>query len=241
MTNEEFIALGEEKIAAFLKENDAPAQFTAEMLINALTAGHMDTKKIAEYVGKAKEKEEGGGADPAEEALYSFDSTAFVPWKSYNHPTLGKVEIGGQVAYRALTPPVDQVEELLDKQLPFLRQLAGLLPDVGIADVKVERRSAGVWKVEAWIANNGFLPFPTHQGKRCQRPTGAIVTLAGSSVEFLEGKKRTMLQLLAGSGGTEKVSWLLKVPSGERVTVEAMTFSAGGETRTITLTEGGGR
>ncbi|HUU45545.1 MAG TPA: M14 family zinc carboxypeptidase [Acidobacteriota bacterium] len=241
MSNEDFIALGEEKIAEMLKKSGAPAQFTATMVIKGLEAGQMDTKTIAKYMKKSKDKEEGGGADATEEALYAFDSTTFVPWKSYNHPTLGKVEIGGPVAYRTLTPPAGQVVELVDKQLPFVQKLASLLPTVGIKDVKVERKSAGVWKVEAWIANNGFLPFPTHQGKRCQRPLPTIVTLAGSSVEFLEGKERSTLGLLDGSGGTQKLSWLLQVPDGQTVTVEARTFSAGGEKRTITLTEGGGR
>jgi hypothetical protein len=187
------------------------------------------------------EKDDDNGADEAEDALYAFDSTAFIPWTSFDHPTLGTIEIGGQVAYRDLTPPIDQVDTLLDKQLPFLQQLAGMLPQIAIADVQIENRSPSVWKIEAWIVNNGFLPYPTHQGQRSQRPTPVIVTLSGDGLTFLEGKERSAVGLLDGSGGTAKVSYLVQADAGKRLTLEVQSNSAGGEQRTITLTGGSGR
>jgi hypothetical protein len=188
-----------------------------------------------------KEKDDGSGADESQEALYAFDSTAFVPWTPFDHPTHGAVEIGGPIAYRDVTPPIDQVDTLLDKQLPFLRQLAGLLPKIAIEKVEVDNKSPGVWKIEAWIANSGFLPYPTHQGQRCQRPTPAFVTLRGNALTFLEGKERTTVGLLEGSGGTAKVAYLVQAAAGTDLTLEVQSPSAGGEQRTITLTGGSGR
>ena len=52
MSNDEFIALGEEKIDAFLKSSGAPANFKAKMVIDALESGKMDTKKMAEMMKK---------------------------------------------------------------------------------------------------------------------------------------------------------------------------------------------
>ncbi|HVG08490.1 MAG TPA: M14 family metallopeptidase, partial [Thermoanaerobaculia bacterium] len=48
MTSEEFIALGEEKIGAFLKENKAPAQFSAKVVIDYLKGGQVDPKGMVD-------------------------------------------------------------------------------------------------------------------------------------------------------------------------------------------------
>ncbi|MCP5104836.1 MAG: hypothetical protein GY950_15730, partial [bacterium] len=74
MSNEEFLALGKEKIAAFLKSSGAPPNIKAEMIINGLKNGRMTTKRMAGMLkrmggGKTKSK---GGADPKEKALLEF-------------------------------------------------------------------------------------------------------------------------------------------------------------------------
>jgi len=238
MSNEDFIALGKEKIEAFLKANDAPPQFGADMVINALKGGMMNTKRMAAFIRKAAKKKEAGGADETEDALYAFDPEAFVVWQPFDHPTLGKVEIGGKIPYRDLTPPAGAVAELLDKQLPFARTLAGMLPSVAIEKVDVEPVSSGIWRVDAWIANQGFLPYPTHQGNRCKRPTPAVVTLSADADKLLEGKPRIVLGVLEGTSATKKLSWLVRATEGTELTLAAESFSAGRDARTITLDGG---
>ncbi|UCC31622.1 MAG: hypothetical protein JSU86_04960, partial [Phycisphaerales bacterium] len=195
--------------------------------------------KIAEFIRKAQKKEEAGGADETEEALYAFNKDAFVPWQDYDHPTLGTVQIGGKIPYTDLTPPPEAVRELLEKQLPFVRKLSTMLPEVVIEKVEVEPVSSGVWRLNAWVENRGFLPYPTHQGQRCKRPTPVAVTLTGESIKLLEGRERTVLDLLAGSGGVQKTTWLLHAAPGSRVTLETKSFSAGEDKKILTLEEGG--
>ena len=239
MSNEEFIDLGKEKIEAFLKESGAPAQYTAEMIIKALQGGMMTTKKMAEMMRKMKKGEEAGGADETEQALYDFNPDTFIKWQPYDHPTLGQVEIGGKIPYSELAPPADSVEGLLQKQLPFVQELATFLPEIAIEKIEVEEKSPDVWKVDVWVANRGFLPYPTHQGQRCKRPTPTVVNVKGQSMVFLEGRERTILDLLEGSGGVEKASWLLGAKEGSHITIQAHSFSAGSDERTVTLKGGG--
>jgi hypothetical protein len=227
MSNDEFIALGKEKIDAFLKANDAPAQYTADMVIMGLKGGMMDTKKMAEFIRKAKKKDEGGGADETEAALLAFRPEAFVAWTPYLHPTLGEVEIGGMVPYADLAPPHAMLDSLLEKQLPFVRTLAGLLPEIALENVSIQRKAPDVWRVEAWVANNGYLPLPTYQGQRCGRPSPAVVKLEGPGLTLLEGRARQVTGLLPGSGGSQKMTWLLRAPEGTTFTLSAETFSAG--------------
>ena len=238
MSNDEFIELGAEKIDAFLKASGAPPQFTADQVIMALKGGMMDTGKMAEMMRKNKKKEESGGADETEQALFDFNPEAFVTWQEYDHPTLGKVEIGGMKPYATVLPPTDSVSDFISRQLPFIRQLAGLLPGIAIDKINVEKKGAEVWKLEVWVANKGFLPYPTHQGKRCQRPTPTVVTVSGNSMVILEGRERKVLGLLEGSGGTEKAVWLIKASEGTKITVKADGFSAGSDTKAVVLKGG---
>lgn len=238
MSNEEFIEMGEERISGFLKATDAPSHFTAQMVINALQSGMMTTKKIAEFIRKKKEKEEAGGADETEQALFDFSREAFVEWREYDHPTLGTVEIGGKVPYAELAPPADSVRGLLKKQLPFVRELVKLVPSISFETVKVEQRGSDVWKVEAWVANNGFLPYPTYQGERCKRPTPVAVTLHVKQDDLLEGRKRAVSRLLGGSGGTQKTRWLVRAKKGTKVKLTAESFGAGRDEITVTLKGG---
>jgi hypothetical protein len=241
MTNEEFIELGEEKIAAFLKAQDAPPQYSAAMVIGALKGGMFTTGKIAEFIRKGKRKEEADGADEVEQALFDHDPELFVAWQPYDHPTLGPVEIGGMIAHAELAPPPAVADSLVAAQLPFVRELAGFLPRLAVRDLRVERRGDRVWKVEAWVANEGFLPYPTHQGRRCQRPPPATVELAGQDVEFLEGRSRRVLDVLAGSGGVEKTHWIVGAAAGTELELRVLSPSAGNVQRTIRLEAGGTR
>ncbi|MDH3938984.1 MAG: M14 family zinc carboxypeptidase [candidate division Zixibacteria bacterium] len=237
MSTEEVVALGEEKIAAFLKAQDAPEQYTAAMVIKGLEGGMMNPKRMAKMMRKSQKDDDEGGADEKDEALFAFNPDAFVAWQPYSHPTLGEVEIGGMIPMSDITPPSETADEMINKQLPFIRDLAKLTPQLTIKKVKTTRRSADVWHVEAWIANEGFLPYPTHQGKRCQRPAPAVAKISGRPVDFLEGRPRRPLGLLGGSGGVEKVSWLVKAKDGSEVTIEAHSFSAGADKKVVTLKE----
>jgi len=239
MSSDEVIGLGEEKIAAFLKAHEVPEQFTAARVIEGLKAGQMTPKRMAKMLRRSEKDKDEGGADEKDEALYAFDSTAFLAWQPYDHPTLGRVEIGGMKPWSDLAPPPSVAAELIDKQLPFVRDLVGMLPKVNVAKVLTERRSPGVWKVEAWIANDGLLPYPTHQGQRCQRPSPVVATLSGRPIDFLEGRPREVLGLLEGSGGAEKVSWLIKAADGGTVTIEVNGYSAGSVKKQVSLTEVG--
>ncbi len=238
MTNDQFIELGEERIDEFLKANDAPSMYTATMVISALKGGMMDTKKMAKFMRKNKKKDDAGGADEEDEALFAYQPDAFIAWQSYNHPTLGKVEIGGQKPYAQLLPASDEVDSLLSKQLSFVKELAERLPSLSISRTVVEAVSSDVYRLDVWVANNGFLPYPTHQGKRSQRPAPPALTLDENNLTILEGCARKPLGLIDGSGGVEKVTWLLQGVAGSKIKLSLQSLSAGTDELTITLTEG---
>jgi len=178
------------------------------------------------------------GVDETDAALFASDPDAFVPWTPYHHPTLGDVEIGGMKPWAAWTPPADQVELLVEAQLPFVRTLPELLPRITIDSVSVEQSAKGVFRVNAWIVNNGDLPYPTYQGDRTERPEPAVATLEGGKLTFLEGRSRQVLDLLDGHGGVEKVTWLVNGRQGGKATLSVTSPSAGQMRQTVTLAGG---
>jgi len=240
MTSEEFLALGEEKIAAFLKESGAPAQFSAQSLMTMVRNGQMKPEQMASMLKKmpASKTDEKKG-DPKETAQLAFsdkwlEGRGFTPWKSYTHPTLGEVEIGGFTPFSDNTPPCSMVDSLLDLQLPFISELVTKLPRLAITEIKTTDKGGDVFQVEAWVTNEGFLPFPTAMGKRNRAPAPAILILEGEGTEILSGKKRTTLNDL-GSMKSARYVWLVRSAKKGTMTLRLESKQAGSDSERINI------
>jgi hypothetical protein len=219
MSNEEFIALGEEKINAFLKGAGAPQDFNAAMVIKALKGGLMNTKKMAEMLREMPKPKSDEGSDPLEKALLAFSDKelqgkGFIDWKPYRHPTLKEVEIGGFVPYADNTPPAGMIEPLLKGQVPWVFQLAEKLPRLRIAKTENTPLGNGLFRLKVWVENSGYLPFPTAMGSRNERIAPAVITLKGGNYTLLEGFKRTAVKEIGG-GKTKMFSWIIRSQSGQ--------------------------
>lgn len=243
MSNEEFIALGEEKIQGFLKAAGAPPNFKAKQVIDALKGGMMDTKKMAEMMKNMPAPPSKEGADPKEKALLAFsdselDGKGFVNWKTYKHPTLGEVEIGGAVPYVDNTPPADRIKALLQDQIPWVYKVAEKMAHIRLAKTKVEALGAGLYRIKAWVENSSFLPYPTAMGKRNNRILPVIVTLEGKDFKVIEGKKKSLIKTIEGHK-TGQVSWLVLAEKPVKLKITTTTSIAWQDAATIEL--GGSR
>jgi Zinc carboxypeptidase len=239
MTNDEFIALGEEKIDAFLKAAGAPDQFKAKQVIEGLKGGMMDTKKMAEMMRQMPPKPAEGGADPKEKALLAWSDKelggkGFVAWRPFKHPTLGDVEIGGAAPYADSAPPPRMIDGLLKGQMPWVFEVAKGMARVKIQDAKVKALGGGVYEVKAWIENTGGLPYPTAMGRRDTRILPVIVSLGGTGVEIIEGRKRSLVQAV-GAHGVQAVKWIVRAARPVKLELKAETQIAWGDARTLDL------
>jgi hypothetical protein len=240
MSSEEFLALGEEKIAAFLKESGAPAQYSARMVMGIVSGGQMKPAQMAAMMKQmpAPKKDEKKG-DTKETALLAFsdkhmEGKGFVPWTAYKHPTLGDVEIGGFAPFAENTPPASMVDSLLDLHLPYVFELVKRLPKLSIAEVKVTEKGGGVYQLEAWVTNERYLPYPTAMGKRNKIPAPAIMTLEGEGIEILSGKKRTPVNEMGGMKSARYV-WLVRSPKKGTMTIRLESKQAGNDSKQITI------
>ena len=243
MTNDEFVALGEEKIDAFLKSAGAPPQFKAKQLIDGIKAGQMNTKQMAEMMKQMPKPPSEEGTDPKEKALIAWSDKelggkGFVAWKAFKHPTLGDVEIGGAVPYADTTPPAAKIEPLLKGQVPWVFEIAAKMARIKIGKTEVKAIGGGIYAVEVWVENAGYLPYPTAMGRRNNRNLPVIVTLEGKDFTIVEGKKRSLVAALDGYAA-QAVRWLVRAEKPVKAEVKATTRFAWGDAKTLDL--GGAR
>jgi hypothetical protein len=213
MSSDAFVALGEAKIAAFLKEVGAPDNFKATMLIEGVKSGKMTPKQMAAMLRQMPKPKDTSGGDPKMKALVAFSDKemqgkAFAAWKPFKHPQLGDVELGGMVPYADTTPPPAMIASLLEGQVPWVTTLAGKLARMKIVKTDVIAKSATIYEMTVWVQNTGELPFPTAMGKRNQHVGPVVVTVGGAAMTFLSGKKRTMITDLDATRSVKLTWWI---------------------------------
>lgn len=240
MSSDEFLALGEEKINEFLKARGAPAQYNAKMIIGMVRGGQVTPAQMAGMIRQMPApKSDDKKGDPKEMARLAFSDqklagTGFIPWKTYKHPSLGEVEIGGFNPFIDTAPPPAMLDSLLDLQLPYLFELVKRLPRLMLTDLKVTEKGGSVYQVEAWVTNEGSIPFPTAMGKRNKAPAPAVLTLEGTGTEILSGKKRTPINEVGGKKAVRYI-WLVRAPKKNALTLRLESKQAGSDVRQINI------
>jgi hypothetical protein len=163
-----------------------------------------------------------------------LDGTGFVEWQSYDHPTLGPVEIGGFRPGLFQTPPYSMADSLLSRQVPWILHLAGELPDLHILDTRVTDLGSGTYQLEVWIENRSLIPFPTYMGKRNRQPAPAVLVLEGEPVELISGTLRTPVRSVEGSSRV-KLDWVIHTDKRAKINLNLTSRNAGSDQLTINL------
>ena len=239
MTSEEFLALGEEKIAAFIKSSGAPPSIQPAMVIQAVKAGMMTPKKMAEMMKTMPKPKNAEGLDTETEALLAFSDkvlggSGYVTWQPFQHPTLGTVEIGGAAPFATGTPPPVQMLRLLEGQVPWVLTLADKMARIRLAKVEVTALGNGIYRVKAWVENTGYLPYATAMAQRNSQYTPVVLELKGAGVRFLEGRPRSLVRQVAGHGA-ETVTWLVQADRPVSATITATTTTAWGDETSVQI------
>lgn len=179
------------------------------------------------------------GTVKREEALLAYaDNQAglsgFVDWESYDHPTLGSVEIGGFAPYLGTTPPYEWADSLLNLQLPWILELAGELPDLHIYEVLASEKGNGIVQLDIWVENRAFIPFPTSMGSRNRQPAPAVLSLDGNEITILSGYRRTPIPRVAGNSRV-KCTLIIQMEKPGDITLMLESKTAGHDLQTIKI------
>ena len=122
---------------------------------------------------------------------------AFKPWTEFDHPQLGRVEIGGgDVKFLFQNPPVPYLEQELKKHTAFMLRLIKMLPRLRLENISTKKVSEGVFEVSAECANIGYMPtYVFKEALKIKRLRGVSVAISG--VEAI-GESRINLGHLEG-------------------------------------------
>jgi hypothetical protein len=133
-----------------------------------------------------------------------LDGNGFADWAPYEHPELGKVEIGGwKRRFTARNPPVQSLKAELELYVPWMLWLAQISPHVIVQEASSEPIEGDLFKVSAVVENIGYLPTNITQraiDNETAVPVRAIVEVKDS--ELVTGRERTELGHIAGSRNT---------------------------------------
>lgn len=239
MSSDEFLELGEEKLGMFLEEIGAPEQYSAAMVFKMVEGGQLTPERISTMLQQMPAPSDSEGASPEDRALMAFNDqvlngAGYVNWQSYNHPTLGEVEIGGAVPYVRNTPPASMIDSLLKVQVPWVLTLSEKIPKLIILNTEAVDKGAGIWELTIWVQNEHYLPFPTAMGEKNQIPRPAVLTLNAEGLEVLEGLKRTPVGSIGGQE-TKKYRWLVRSPQSNTINVNLESASAWNDRSQVNL------
>ncbi len=212
---------------------------TAARVIDMAKSGRFTPKQLVEMVKNLPATPSAGEPDEKEKALLAWldknpGLKGFVAWTPFDHPKLGKAEIGGFAPYVAETPPPAMIDSLCRLQIPWLLQLTTKLPQIRFLSEEVTSLGAGVCKLDLYVENAGVLPWPTAMGARNRQPAPVIILLEGKEMQFLEGFPRTPLGPLGGNQ-VKKLSWILKADGKQEVTVTLDSPLFGKSMKTIKI------
>jgi hypothetical protein len=184
-----------------------------------------------------------------EEFLQFLDKEAggkwFAPWKPYNHPQLGPVEIGGVVEkYCAQNPPPNLLERELKLKMPWYLYLAELAPRVKIKSAAVTPLDGRAVMVKATIENRGYLATNvTDWAAKVGLAKPVLVTIDPRESVLLDGPAEVRLGHIPGRGTaaeeglysetTRTVSWILKKTGDTAAVTIAVISEKGGRDEKI--------
>lgn len=169
-------------------------------------------------------------------ALEAGNLDGWVPWTTYQHPDFGTVEVGGFRPDLLASPGAAEVGASGEAHGEFVARLSSMLARVRIADVSVEAHGGGVFTVTAEVTNEGYFPSALRHGTVSRSVDPVLVQIQVDPSTILTGASKShRIQSLAGSGGRERVSWVIRGDSGRSVEVTVRSEKGGSDSRTVTL------
>jgi hypothetical protein len=138
----------------------------------------------------------------------------FQAWTPFDHPTLGKVEIGGWRRFSRWEPPADLLAGAV-KGVSAAPLVHARFRPVLEADVEVEAKGAGVHAVVVRVRNRGDGPTDTTSAANRKRAMGVRASFApAEGAEVLGGPAVADLGVVGAGAASKETTWLVRRAAG---------------------------
>jgi murein tripeptide amidase MpaA len=142
--------------------------------------------------------------------------TLFEPWRPFEHPQLGAVELGG-FHYTVLDNPlVSELRETVEGAYRFTVEHARQHPRIVVEELRVDQLDANVYRVRLRVANRGQLPtHVTNKGRQLRRMEPVVASFApAAGVELLSAVGHLELGHVEGVTGSRVAEWFVALRGG---------------------------
>ena len=177
-----------------------------------------------------------------------------IPWQPFDHPELGRIEIGGWNRFHAFSnPPPKLLEKELARFPKWLLWQALISPKLALVHADAEALGDGAWKITLVVQNEGWLP--TYVSKRALArktvrgvmvdvalPDGATLAAGKAHDDHgqLEGRayKHTGVSFWPDRNVTDdraRLEWVVRGKPGQEVGLVAQHDKAGTVRARVTL------
>ncbi len=138
-----------------------------------------------------------------------LDGEGFVDWRPFDHPQLGRVEIGGwKTKFTTQNPPPKFLEAECGALTRFALSNAEAAPRLE-ATLDTEEVSPGLQRLELRVQNTGYLPTNVTRiaaDKKLVQPVEAEISLP-EGADLVSGEREVDLGHLTGRSALEGNSW----------------------------------
>ncbi|MFY0592912.1 M14 family metallopeptidase [Roseivirga sp.] len=160
---------------------------------------------------------------------------AFEPWKPYNHPTYGEIEIGGFKKNFGRATPGFMLEEELHRNMAFTLYHAYHMPNLSIEEVKEKDLGGGLREITATIKNDRLMPTHASQDLKYKIERPDYISISGVKVQvgmrvlnedlgFTTEQKQNPEKLEVANipgNSTVKVRWIVSGKGKFTITVDS--------------------
>ncbi len=157
----------------------------------------------------------------------------FKDWEPFDHPTLGRVEIGGWTRFWLRNPPPGPfLQEMMVAQARFAVERALMTPLVRIQGVEVEALGPRRWRITARAANTGWLDTSLQHARDMGIARPDELRIQGGEEVRILGPSVVPIPFMRGTRGSPLPSsyygsWVVEGPPDAQVTLEIRSEKGG--------------
>ncbi len=114
-------------------------------------------------------------------------SSMFVPWKPFQHPTYGEIEIGGWKKFSHRIDPEFLLPEVCHRNCAFTLFHADQMPWPEFAEIKIDKLKSDLYRIQVGLTNKKMIPTISEQAQKYQLHRPDVVTIKGKNVKIISG------------------------------------------------------
>jgi len=170
--------------------------FVGELFQNKTERFASIKESAGEKKAEAKEDEEGGYDFRQNRALekerirfndHLTQGELYKPWREFDHPHYGKIEIGGWVKMSSRLPAPFMLKDLVHRNASAVIFSAKSTPDISLEIIETKAMGNGLTRVRTRLANAGAIPSMSYQAKKIKLYPQDTLALSGSGIKVVAG------------------------------------------------------